>query len=72
MNDHEKTNGNSSNKYQGMMVEYMDDNTQKLNDLYAQIETLKIKFKKVIMAAKVYQKMIKAIKAEIKKLKNGE
>lgn len=54
------------------MVEYMDDNTQKLNDLYAQIETLKIKFKKVIMAAKVYQKMIKAIKAEIKKLKNGE
>jgi len=56
---------------QGMVVEYMDDNTKKLNDLYDQIETLKIKFKKVIMAAKVYQKMIKTIKIEIKKLKDG-
>ena len=54
-----------------MVVEYMDDNTQKLNELYDQLETLKVKFKKVIMAAKIYQKMIKAIKAEIKKLKNG-
>jgi len=56
---------------QGMVVEYMDNNTQKLNDLYAQIETLKIKFKKVIMAAKIYQKMIKVVKAEIKKIKDG-
>uniref|UniRef100_A0A6M3KQQ0 Uncharacterized protein n=1 Tax=viral metagenome TaxID=1070528 RepID=A0A6M3KQQ0_9ZZZZ len=56
---------------QGMVVEYMDDNTKKLNELYAQLEILKIKFKKVIMAARIYQKMIKAIKAEIKKLKDG-
>jgi len=49
----------------------MNDNSKKLKELYAQLDVLKIKFKKVVRAAKVYARMIKAIKAEIQKLKNG-
>ena len=56
---------------QGMVVEYMGDNTKKLNELYDQLETLKVKFKKMVLAANIYQKMIKAVKAEIKKIKDG-
>ena len=54
---------------QGMIVEEMDD--EEIKHLKEDHARIKLKFKEYVTAAKIYAKLMKAIKIEIKKLENG-
>jgi len=54
---------------QGMIVEEMED--EEIKHLKEDHARIKLKFKEYVTAAKIYAKLMKAIKIEIKKLENG-